>query len=1068
MAVATTDPQRKPKFDFSNDPPPMADPYAVQSEVQTDESIPPASQGSSFLDNITKSSFWRVLAKQPVINPVASAVDAIGETVNPRNPSASVFTVPLAVGQTASLPLTVLSGAAKQLGLGKAVAPVENAMQGILGAVGQHSDEGLQNIATILKGVDGLKKDAETFDKARQLNQMVAQFAFAGGIGEGVAPLMKLVKGDVPDVESPATKTSESATHLVDQPIISEDRMAKAVDGPVNPNVREKLHDAITINPVPKLSRSGSGDAAVSHASARIAVPHMVDDLLAQVFPSTYRDPEAMSRTIDILNKDNILSGYEDFLVKANEFAAKGDIEAAQKWRDAAKAIAEKHDIPSYDKEVKASMKDPEISGNISRWRSSVNPVLDQFFNEIKGVDPNMEREGRGKYYDARINLFTKASEEQWAKFHSDDAAPMPEAGASSYRNPNAKHDPFDRAAKFTGDYSTNARTILSGVLNHRYNEVTKLRFYKDLVKSGSAVISNKPVEEIKGQPAKRLAIKIPNTDETGRTNQVERSMYVRGDLVREIRQVLGTDMPMSGNVVVKTLTQVQLAQIADAVTHAKNIQTVVSRAQGAGAWADVVRKVPGLGSLDALKRIYEVHDEIVKDSPAIRSEIAEMAQNGLIRPEYPSTGLQKITRGQKTLHDIDTASRIVMNRFFDNLAERKLVDPSIENRRNFINQIGQYNDRLMGDWMAKAKRSGVSPFVVAGRNFNRQGRWALTGNPGVEASSLGSAAYLRGVNLLHTGLMFTVPMMLNVLTTGKPGGREGTPLGMWDLGSDEEGGKHKVIDLLQWTGIRRGLRGTGLESLIEGERAGKTMNQMAGDAVKDVAQTALHPWVGPAPAFAVKAATGMQPDLRGKMDAQRVKEGGGKQYIENFRAALESQNPLVYAMIRPMFQSWGLDTLKQNAYVMGIGSAFLKSPAGAVGIRDAYPPTSGAEQAILNVMHSKAQFYPTPDSKEKRQTIESVVDKLKRGESIPEEQARAMQRLGIKQQDWRERLVYSRAQSMFKKLEFDDMLDVFGEVSDKDKQELYPILLQGAKRMKKRKTPEQVERLSKIEEAMQ
>ena len=159
------------------------------------------------------------------------------------------------------------------------------------------------------------------------------------------------------------------------------------------------------------------------------------------------------------------------------------------------------------------------------------------------------------------------------------------------------------------------------------------------------------------------------------------------------------------------------------------------------------------------------------------------------------------------------------------------------------------------------AKDSGMSPFLTAGRNFNKQGRLALTGDTGIKASSKGAASQMRFTNLLGTGLLFTFPMMLNTLTTGNPSGRPGVPLGAWDLGTDDEKGKHQIIDLLQITGIRRGMKSIGVDALTEGLRQGKNANQILGQAVQDAGNAVIHPWMGPAPAFASKALTGRQFD---------------------------------------------------------------------------------------------------------------------------------------------------------------------------------------------------------------
>ncbi len=73
----------------------------------------------------------------------------------------------------------------------------------------------------------------------------------------------------------------------------------------------QNAQDVVSIDPAPKMARVGNflADKAVEHASARIAAPKMVDNLLSSVFPDAYRNPEEMARTMDILVQDNILAG---------------------------------------------------------------------------------------------------------------------------------------------------------------------------------------------------------------------------------------------------------------------------------------------------------------------------------------------------------------------------------------------------------------------------------------------------------------------------------------------------------------------------------------------------------------------------------------------------------------------------------------------------------------------------------------------------------------------------------------------------------------------------------------
>lgn len=740
--------------------------------------------------------------------------------------------------------------------------------------------------------------------------------------------------------------------------------------------------DYITVDPVPGMTRVGLQAQAREHASARVATPFVVRDLLSKVFPDSYTDPEAMAHTIDVINKDNILGGYDTFVENALQARASGNTREAKAWQGRADAIGDAHDIARLEAEVAAARADPKISADIERWKTEVNPVLDGLYNEMKRLDPDTPREGRGRVFGARINLLPEARAAEMAAF-SDLSQPMPEGVNANYRNPNVKKDPFMRAARFTGQYSTDANAVLTNVLGPRWNEVTKLRLYSGLVDSGAAVeldYGESPPGDIQGHKAVRLPIKVPETGDSGITRMVERRLYVRGDISREVRDVLNTDMPLPGNPIAKFLTAIQLAQLTDITAHLKNIHTVLAAAPATrSAFTDAVRRLPILGSVDSIGRIVGVTREVMADTPQIRAEQAEMAKLGLIRPEYPPTGIQKITRGQQFIHKVDTASRIVMNRFFNNLVTAGRVTDTPENRAGFVQQIGEYNRRLMAPLMRAARDSGLSPFIVAGRNFNRQAVRLITGAPGVEASSFAEAGKMRAVNIM-SGLVAaaTLPALLNVVTTGSLGGRPGTPIGAWDVGRPEdEKGKHRVIDIMQILGIRRGLRVTGTGAVIEGLREGKSWNDILGQSFEDVKNSVAHPWIGPAPGFAYTAMTGRRIDLRGGPEPpQAFNVGGGiKQVGENMRVALEAQNPLLYGVVSPLF-----DDESDDSYFKRIGQGLMKGPASAVGIQDLSSP---AAKILADERRQRGAFTKTKDQVKASHLKSDLRGRMRAGENV-------------------------------------------------------------------------------------
>lgn len=749
----------------------------------------------------------------------------------------------------------------------------------------------------------------------------------------------------------------------------------------------ESVHDATSSAIIPKLTRAGAGPEAIAHAKARDAVMPKVRDLLAKVFPTTYKDPEAMAKTIDIINKDNILGGYNEFYRRAEEAKKEGKTQQADAWIKKADTVESVHDISAMDAEVQAAKADPAISANVARWKQHVEPVMNRLYNEMKRLDPDQPQEGRGEHFGARINLIDEKHIAAWQEALKDSDKPLPEVGnASSYRNPDVKRDKFDQAASFTGKYATDAETILSAALARRMNETTKLRLIEKLQKQGVAW-EDKPgatrPETLKGQPVARMEIRVPQTNpETMQTQMVTRNLWIQKGLVGEARDVLNTDQHTAAPVlqsIGKVLNTIQLAGVVDFTAHGMNLERVVANALGEKhPLTDALKKVPGVGSAAAVARVAQVIGEVYRDTPEIRAEMAKMADAGLLR------GYAQHTWWQKTgvaLQHMDQASRIVMNRYFDNLVDRGVAKDTPENRFKFVGQAGEYNRRLVGPVTRIARDLGLSPFVVAGRTFNQMGRRWMMGNPGFEATD--RATGLKARAMMSAGLVMatTISMMINSVTTGSPMGRPGVPVGAIDTGKNDENGNPKIFDLLQLSGIRRGARSTGIDALIAGLRQGKDWNTIGSNMASDIAQAAMHPWMGPAPAFAVKTATGKQPDLRGKMEAQRIPEGGVAQGVENARAAAESQNPLIYGFLKPWLQKAGIDQTPEKGVAQSAVEGAIKPVAGMLGVKSAPRATDAAEDMAERLARAKfGDRGLTPDDARKVATKQQVLTQLKAG----------------------------------------------------------------------------------------
>jgi hypothetical protein len=241
----------------------------------------------------------------------------------------------------------------------------------------------------------------------------------------------------------------------------------------------------------------------------------------------------------------------------------------------------------------------------------------------------------------------------------------------------------------------------------------------------------------------------------------------------------------------------------------------------------------------------------------------------------------------------VDKAGRLVRNDLFNNLVDRGLVRDSEAARREWVNQMGQYNGRLMGQFQRFFKEAGFSPFVIAGRNFNRMAMRRITMDPGVKAASKTAALEMRAVEGLGTiATLFAIPALLNYFTTGNPSGRTGVKQGQIDTGKNDKDGNAIVIDPAQWTGLRRGMRISGIQAVLEGTRSGQSPRKITHQAISDILGGVIHPWAGPAVSALSTAATGYTPTF--------YKESKDPyDYGQNTLAALRQLNPLAAAALK-------------------------------------------------------------------------------------------------------------------------------------------------------------------------
>ena len=505
--------------------------------------------------------------------------------------------------------------------------------------------------------------------------------------------------------------------------------------------------------------------------------------------------------------------------------------------------------------------------------------------------------------------------------------------------NPLRKATVFGKQAKGTAEeYNTSYREIAERMVKGNFEEMAKRDLYDQLQKDGLAK------EQTPGQPAPEFNGKkaaVTTIERRGQMPQTGQSitkivkLFYDPDIKGELRQALDTDGPVARNGLTwlaKVVNSVQLAAPTDAIFHTGNQIMRIAGAQGGKSMlADMVRMRPGLNVVDAVGRMVWKAHQVLADSPEIQRQIADLAETGAMRPphEFPELTLNPRTwkPSGRLISLLDQSGRLVGDDLYQNLVKRGLADNSEGARRDFINKMGNYEPRLMGPFMRFFKESGLSPFIVAGRNFNQLAAERVMLSPGVRAADTASAAKMRAINAagaIADVLIF--PAAMNYLTTGNPLGRPGTPFGAIDTGKDKDNGDRLVIDLLQWTGFRRGMRMTGLNALATGIREGQPAKEIAGNAVRDSVGTIIHPWVGPLPRVASTMLGAPRP-----LGAAKAGETGG----QNVLRGAEQLSPLTSSFFEG----------KERSATNRAGAKNILSSWGtAAGIKGARPYTNEAE----------------------------------------------------------------------------------------------------------------------------
>jgi hypothetical protein len=597
------------------------------------------------------------------------------------------------------------------------------------------------------------------------------------------------------------------------------------------------------------------------------------------------------------LTEDNLDSIRQSLTEAAEEQRHQGNDEAADeldaKADNVASIIGAKGSPFANLDEYMDFMRDPNtkkaIEQHIQLWQEHIEPQ----FKQARDIDPTVPLPSRGLNTGARINL-KAVTEEDGPVRH----AVKSNVGGASLTATFKRKTPFGIKARGTGQtYDINYQNIIRNTYERQLEIANKNAFDNQLVKTGNAVIDapgQAPVladgEQTVAFPISRKVLVTPEFSASQAKN-----IYVRRSLAGEYRRAANVDpkskiplvTPLMG-----VLNKAALAGFTDMTVHASNQLTALFNRPTTGKlFTDSLLSATGRADVPVT-----LVKAIMKSMQDNQHQMAELANIGALRQPGEHTGLFGFSG--KILEKTDRVTRALLDDTFKSLVKEGLVPNTETARREYVNQIGQYNRRAQGPLMQLLRDTGFGPFATAGRTFNAMGIKMATLNPGTPATSASAAVGLRA-NVLSkwVGAAVIIGTMNYLLTKDKGGGmlgRPGTPFGNIDTGMNSRAGKQLSFPMASLLGVGRAVGVTGAKAVIDTKRLGLSNAEAFDAASRDIINRLAGPAVGPPVKFGIMAAAGRQPAVDVGGGAKPALPGESQRW-ENIKEALRESSP-VYA----------------------------------------------------------------------------------------------------------------------------------------------------------------------------
>lgn len=553
---------------------------------------------------------------------------------------------------------------------------------------------------------------------------------------------------------------------------------------------------------------------------------------------------------------------------------------------------------------------DPRYQQMIANFKQHMVPHMESTFRQYKGMNPTDPINSLTQIPDMPVNLMVGDPTVPGVVMTGGTKAPR----RGKLTNQKLLTNKFTLEAK--GDasaYVIDAGLMIENALTRANRVAAHATMYRELIKAGVAYMgtAGDVRQTPEGQDYKRIErADPPKNTKLGQVGESE--LFVRPEIYDEVRRALSVDAPVKYEPIRRfnnIVTQMALASTAEFTYHTRNLLTMMLK--------------PGmnLGQL-----IHNAH-EVIRNSPEARDRLVELARIGALKekglesgnipfPESWTTArkLDPTKHLGKILDFFDKTLRLTADDAFNNLAKRKYLKTDIQmteaNRRDFINQLGQYNRAGQSGIIALIRDLGLGPFATAGSNYFVQGVRGLTGNAGVRSTTTSGAIALRAEMYARAATVLSTALLYNFFKWGNIWGDDDTPLGAIKIADKDN--KIQYWDLAGLTGLSRGARATGLMAVAEGLRHGKGRGEIQDHAFHDATHSALHPAMGPTVSFAYTATTGkntlgnLVAEQKSKAttpqgEARAVAKGrppsDSSQSYYDIKAAIANMNPSIAAL---------------------------------------------------------------------------------------------------------------------------------------------------------------------------